>query len=394
MGFIDGDIVPSASGRSHLGIEARGATNFDIGSLSPFGHVHQLSGVLHNEIGTSGVLRFGSSTMQKSNDGGKTFSDIGITQIPGNEGDVLIVSNGAVSSSPSLNFKPSIDTLGISGLISMTNRSLDATSFEIPQPSGTIKIEAINLAERGMIGLTGSGQKGTKPYFMQPALFNKFVFMIKPSTSNAVSSYGDPVTSNGVISHPTPTPESGCMVNQVTSTTANRTCTVGSTALLFCRGSESGVNTGFFYAARITLPDASYSNLIVFCGLTSITMVNALASINPAATQCGFQFEAGGAGTTWQFFSKDGSTPFYGDTGIAFSSNAIYDMYIYMPPFPNNDIIYWTLHDLSRNKIANGYAKDGLPFKNSMMRAGIGINNVTAVARNLRYQHVYCESLG
>ncbi len=57
MGLIDGDLVPFASGTSHLGVDAFGAEAFDITSISPFGHVHLTSGVIHNEVGSSGVLR-------------------------------------------------------------------------------------------------------------------------------------------------------------------------------------------------------------------------------------------------------------------------------------------------------------------------------------------------
>src|SRR6185436_14429783 len=73
MGLIDGDLVPSSSGTSHLGVEARGASNFDISKLKPFGHIHQLSGVFHNETGTSGILRLGTSLFEISINGGETF---------------------------------------------------------------------------------------------------------------------------------------------------------------------------------------------------------------------------------------------------------------------------------------------------------------------------------
>lgn len=74
------DIVASASGRVHIGID--GGTNpgsFDIGSISPFGHIFQLSGVFMDPlIGQSGVIRYSKTQdrFEVSVDGGNTFNPI------------------------------------------------------------------------------------------------------------------------------------------------------------------------------------------------------------------------------------------------------------------------------------------------------------------------------
>jgi hypothetical protein len=83
MGFpINGDLVPSVSGRSHLGVDA--TTNFggfNFNSIRPFGHVHMESGVFHHAHATgweSGVIRFnaGVPAFQVSLDGGITFNNL------------------------------------------------------------------------------------------------------------------------------------------------------------------------------------------------------------------------------------------------------------------------------------------------------------------------------
>jgi hypothetical protein len=64
----------------HLGVD--GGPNrdaFDITSISPFGHIHMLSGVFHDPVhGQSGVIRFNRqiAAFEQSVDGGNTFEAI------------------------------------------------------------------------------------------------------------------------------------------------------------------------------------------------------------------------------------------------------------------------------------------------------------------------------
>lgn len=72
-----GDILPNASGRSHIGVD--GGTqpgSFDATSMLPFGHVVCLSGVfLDPLLGQSGIVRYNRqrSQFEMSPDGGETF---------------------------------------------------------------------------------------------------------------------------------------------------------------------------------------------------------------------------------------------------------------------------------------------------------------------------------
>lgn len=400
MGFIDGDLVPSSSGTSHLGVDARGATNFDISSLSPFGHIHQLSGVFHSEVGTSGIFRFGNTNMEFSVDGGKTFTTFKTAAIPnGQNGDVFFFDNVADGSlgtdHEGLNYNATTKVLGLSGTMAFSNRNpLDVTNAGPKMASGITEIYGTSLAERPIIAVETSGQYLGLPYFMQPALFNKLVAIITCGATTNLTAYGCFPTSVGTISHPTANVASGQMVNHVTAGSANSTAGTSTSLLPFVRAGMSGVNTGFFFAARMTLPDANLDAGRVFVGLIAGSLASSVGANDPGNNHCGFSFSTTQANPkNWHFSTKDATAQSRQDTGISCSGNRIWDMYIYSPPFPNNDVIYWTLHDVSWNRIQSGYAINNLPVKNTFMRAGIQLSNITASARNIRYTTIYCESL-
>lgn len=314
--------------------------------------------------------------------------------MPGNPGDVLFKNggNGVTTDSLGFTFNDSLNMLGVSGALSLGRRSLDRTAQGPAQGSGTVQLVAINLAERPMFGASNSGVN--LPYFFQPALFNKFIFMAIPSTTTTIDTYGNTLTSVGTVSHPTPEYASGVMINQVTAAGAASTAGTGSAATPFTRGALSGMNTGFFFASRIALPDTNLDAGRIFVGLAAGTMASTVGADDPGNNTCGFSFSTTQANPkTWNFSTKDASTNRKQDTGITCSGQRIFDMYIYSPPYPNNDVIYWTLHDVSWNRISNGYAINNLPVKNTMLRPGIQLSNITASARNIRYTHIYCEGL-
>lgn len=390
MGVIDGDLVPSQSGTSHLGIDARGATNFDISTLAPFGHIHQLSGIFHNEVGTSGIVRFGVSSLEVSTDGGKTFSLV--PNVTGNTGDVFFNNGGTLGTdSLGLTYKPDINALGVSGELQLLTNSLDITQQSPRVGSGISEFMAINLAERPMFGASNSGM--IYPYFFQPSLFNRFIWMAIPSITTTIDVYGNTVTTVGTVSHTAPNAASGFMISIATGGSATNTGGTGCTSAIFNRSSFSGVNTGFFFATRMTLPDTTYDRLRIFVGLTTGTLAGVVGSDGPAGDHCGFQFSTNRGDSGWKFMTRNNSANVLQDTGISCSGNRIWDMYIYSPPFPNNDVIYWTLNDISWNRVSNGYAINNLPRKDQFMRAGLQINNITATVRNINFTHIYCESI-
>ncbi len=135
-----GDLIPHSSGTSHLGVDGTGSvqeTTFDISSLAPFGHIHQVSGVFHDPLlGQSGVIRYNLNgdagpCFEISVDGGLTFdclaSDNNVVTSVGVKGDVNLTGNvdlaspgsGFIVIEDSSNASPllfSVDQLGLSGL--------------------------------------------------------------------------------------------------------------------------------------------------------------------------------------------------------------------------------------------------------------------------------------
>jgi hypothetical protein len=98
MGFpINGDLVPSVSGRAHLGVDGGpnlGAFDLTPGAVRPFGHIHQVSGVFHDPLhGQSGVLRFNQQLdcFEVSTDGGLTFDCVTTTATAGGVTSVGVV---------------------------------------------------------------------------------------------------------------------------------------------------------------------------------------------------------------------------------------------------------------------------------------------------------------
>lgn len=122
MGFpINGDLVPSTSGRAHLGVN--GGPNldaFDITTVRPFGHIHQVSGVFHDPIlGQSGILRYSraDAAFQVSVDGGITFQNLGAgagVDSLGVLGDANLTGNIDLASAANSGFLAIFDTANAS----------------------------------------------------------------------------------------------------------------------------------------------------------------------------------------------------------------------------------------------------------------------------------------
>ena len=135
MGYpINGDLVPSASGFSNLGVDVspNAQDAFDITSINPFNHIHMISGVYHDPMyGQSGVLRFNQQqgAFQVSVDGGLTFTNLsagGVTSIGVIGGvnltgaiDLASVASGFISITDNAGASPifiGVDHLALSGL--------------------------------------------------------------------------------------------------------------------------------------------------------------------------------------------------------------------------------------------------------------------------------------
>jgi hypothetical protein len=161
MPKVNGDFVASLSGASHIGVDGNingNADNaFDADSISPFGHIIQLSGVFVDPLyGQSGVLRFALPTtrFEVSVDGGATFlglrttadtrvDSIGVIGDTNLTGDVDLAStpSGFIAIEDTANASPiqfSVDTLGLSGLWDFPSQGFNGSVVnELTDANGT-----------------------------------------------------------------------------------------------------------------------------------------------------------------------------------------------------------------------------------------------------------------
>lgn len=181
MGFpINGDLIPEVSGYANLGVDVgtNGPGSFDITTITPFNHIHMISGVFHDPImGQSGVMRYSraSASFQVSVDGGLTFNDlvtgattvtsvgvIGGANLTGNvdlspttSGFIVIGDNGGASP---ITF--SVDVWALSGLFGLPAQGFNGsvvnrlTDFNGTSAQGVISVVGTSGIVVDIIGQT------------------------------------------------------------------------------------------------------------------------------------------------------------------------------------------------------------------------------------------------
>lgn len=262
--------------------------------------------------------------------------------------------------------------------------------------------DSLNLYARTLAGRMMLRQQGpsgiTTPF--QPAFFQNNIQMINTNTTTTVTSIGDGVTTVGTISHPAVTETYGRVANIVSGASAGNTAGTGFAATSFLRGSVAGGASGFFFAARVGFPDASYNETgastgsRIFVGLTSGTLAASVGGNDPAGSHVGFQrlhVNGSTTDTNWHIYRRDGvAAGQRTDTGLVFSPQNIYDFYLFAPP--NGTTIGWRIDNLNTGASFSGEISTALPTNTTLMRAGFQVQTVNALARNVNFQRVYCES--
>jgi hypothetical protein len=260
--------------------------------------------------------------------------------------------------------------------------------------SGTLNQYASNLAGRTLLKMIDS-TGNISP--IQPSLFENQVAIINAGSGTALNSFGTGVTSVGTLSHPAVTESTGYMVNFVSAGTSGSTAGTGTNAAMFFRGTGTGAN-GFFYQARVYFPDAQakYAHTTtgsrIFAGLTDQTMANTVGSDNPTGNRAGFSLVPARdtAAFNWKFVTKDGTTESVSDTGVAFTAQKVYDLYIYTPKAGTT--IHWRINNITDGVVTEGTVTNNLPTGSTAMRAGVQISTLEAVAHNVRLQRIYVEA--
>ena len=261
--------------------------------------------------------------------------------------------------------------------------------------ANTLNVFAKKLSGRMMLRMQGPSGLITP---LQPSFYSNNIYVFLAGSGTTVFTLGDTLTAVGTVSHPTVTELYGRMVNQVTGGAAGNTSGTGTASLNFLRGSVPGSN-GFFFNGRCAFPDASYNEAgastgsRIFVGLTDQTMAVSVGANDPAGNRVGFQrLHVNGStlDTNWFITVKDGTTQARVDTGIAFTPQKVYDFYLFCQP--QGTEIFWRIDNVTAGTTAEGSVTSQIPLNTAYMRAGLQVQSVNAVTRNIRWQRIYVES--
>lgn len=268
-------------------------------------------------------------------------------------------------------------------------------STPTPPTGSTLNLFAKTLGGRMALRVQGPSGLSTP---IQPSFFQNNIMMINTNTTTTITSIGNSVTSTGTISHPTPVPLYGYMANFATAATGAATSGTGNGSTLWIRSTTVSDGGGFFFNARLGLPDTTYNETgastgsRIFVGLTNQTMAVSVGSNDPAGIRVGFQrLHVNGStlDTNW-FISTKGTTQVRTDTGLVFTPECVYDFYLFCPP--DGSYIGWRIDNITLDTTQEGTITSELPTVTTYMRAGFQIQTVNAVVRNIRMQRVYIES--
>jgi len=270
--------------------------------------------------------------------------------------------------------------------------------------NGNLKIYSTSIAGRSM--LAGIGSSGVE-YAYQPSLFQQNVVLITPGSGTSTSTFsstGGALATSGTLSTTTAITEAqGAMATITSASTASSGAGVSTANSQYYRGSGGSNADGFFFFARISLPDAltnytsSTTGARVFVGLSSLNIVGTsgtmASSDNPSGDYAGFQYSpVRDAGlNNFSFITKNNTTQHTTFSGVPVAVNKTFDFYIYCKP--GDSTIHWRVDNLTDGTTpVEGSETNNLPTATTAMKAGIAVGPMNAGGHNLRMQRVYVES--
>jgi len=292
-------------------------------------------------------------------------------------------------STSTLSWDNANQTLTLNGFIELATSSLPSVAA-----TGTLRLVHRRIANRSMLMVRTD--IADDYYSIQPSMFQQFYTLILTNQTTSQTNFGTTMTNSGTLSH-VASEATGWMTNIVTSGLANGTASTGGFSTQFFRGSTAGFN-GYFFFARVYFPDADYANSgattgsRIFVGLTDQAITAAVGSDDPAGNRSAFSYvNVNGArtDTNWQFSTKDNVTESLQDTGVAFTVQKVYDIYMWQEP--QGSTIYWRIDNLTDGTSTEGSTGTRLPTASTAMRNGFGLASINAVARNIRLQKIYTE---
>ena len=190
----------------------------------------------------------------------------------------------------------------------------------------------------------------------------------------------------------------GFMGNILTAATAGSAAGVSNGVNQYYTGSIANGANGFFYFARISLPEviANYTSATsgcrLFFGLSDQTLATMVAADNPVGNYAGIGFsgvrDTGGA---FQFLTKNNTTQTVQPTGVTLASSKTYDIYIYVSS--QGTTLNWRIDNLTDGTApVEGSQTLTLPTNSTALKSMIDIAPIAGTARNLRFQRIYVET--
>jgi len=239
------------------------------------------------------------------------------------------------------------DNQGIVGVDNML--TLDT----VARPTnGNLKLYARDVDGRKMMQYMSDNAVSS---VLQPNLYNNYYSIVRPGGGTTLTSEGAGYTLSGGIAA-SASEATGLVVSyRITSATGRY---IYSNSPSYYRGSVPGRN-GFFAFIRVYYPDATYTNMRFFNGMTSLSTSGTCNSNTPAGSRAGFRLFQSLSETNWKFNTMDGSTTNIVDTGMAFTVRKLYDMYIYLPP--QGSEIFWRIDNVTDDVSVEGSTTTNLP---------------------------------
>jgi hypothetical protein len=244
-------------------------------------------------------------------------------------------------------------------------------------------------------------------YYYQPSLFQQGVFLATPGGASGATtpvSWGAPITSTGTYTAASSATEAnGFMANYTTGGTINTAVGLMQTLNQYFRGSVANGSNGFFVASRVMFPDAvanynGTSGASIWVGLTSLTAQNGMTTTDtPTADAAGFRVSGRASETTFRFLTNTAATRTNTNTAVTLTQNKTYDLYMYAAP--QGTTIYWRIDNLTDGVTvecgvgaAPACQTATLPATTASMRYNMTIQNLSANARQMRFQRIYAET--
>ncbi len=350
-------------------------------------------------IATNAVTNAKSAQMAAHTyNGNNTASTANALDLTGPQ--LLADLSGAATSSFSWNSQAltsigaaTISATGGTGIVTLASQ----TAAPAAPAANNAEIFAQKLVGRNMLWTRGASGLA---YPMAPHAFAMNYVEARPTTTTGFSAWGS-VINNGTVSTIAFTEALGLQTNLASAATTSALAGMQGNNFEFCRGTAATNKkyNGFFFHAVVYYPDASYNNTgastgaRTIVGMTDQVISTALASDNPAGHRATFSWmnvNGSRTDTNWQFSFKDGTTENLVDTGMAWTVQNLYEMWIYCPGAGST--IFWRIDNCTAGTTFEGSSSTNLPSTNSLLKPAVELLTVDATARNIRFVEFRCET--